>query len=249
LLSVPSGETLDSLAVWLPDEKTLFTGNWAGAIHGALPNFYTARGDRDRSIPGWLNDCDTLLALEPELLVTGHEQAIAGAHRIRTDWQKVRRTIQFIHDQTVDGMTSGKTLPDIQAALTLPADLIPRDGRSPPHWIARSVWEEYTGWFRQERTSELYPTAPSAVWPEVVAMAGGAAALAERAHAHLKAGNADLALHLVEMAVVAEPRNREVREAELAVYDHLIDLTEGRIFDLLGWLEGRVMAAQSVLNS
>lgn len=248
LLSVPSGETLDSLAVWLPDEKALFTGNWAGAIHGALPNFYTARGDRDRSIPGWLNDCDMLLALEPELLVTGHEQAIAGAERIRTDWKKVRRTIQLIHDHTVDGMTSGKTLPEIQGALALPADLTPRDGRSPPHWIARSVWEEYTGWFRQERTSELYPTPPSAVWPDVVAMAGGAAALVRRALEHLEAGEVEHALHLVEMAVVAEPENREVREAELAVYDHLMDLTEGRIFDLLGWLEGRVMAAQAVLN-
>ena len=248
LLSAPSGETLDSLAVWLPDEKTLFTGNWAGAIHGALPNFYTARGDRDRSIPGWLNDCDTLLALEPELLVTGHEQPIAGADRIWTDWRKVRRTIQIIHDQTVDGMTSGKTLPEIQAAIALPSDLIPRDGRSPPHWIARSVWEEYAGWFRQERTSELYPTPPSAAWPEVVAMAGGAAVLVQRAREHLDAGKAELALHLIEMAVVAEPQNREVREAELAVYHVLMDRTEGRIFDLLGWLEGRVMAANAVLS-
>jgi len=248
LLSVPSGETLDSLAVWLPDERTLFTGNWAGAIHGAPPNFYTARGDRDRSIPGWLNDCDTLLALEPELLITGHEQAIVGADRIATDWQKIRQTIQLIHDQTVDGMTSGKTLPEIQATITLPAELTPRDGRSPPHWIARSVWEEYAGWFRQERTSELYPTPPSAVWPEVVAMAGGAAALARRALAHLEAGKAEHALHLIEMAVVAEPENRAVRQAELAVYDRLMGLTEGRIFDLLGWLEGRVMAAKAVLN-
>jgi alkyl sulfatase BDS1-like metallo-beta-lactamase superfamily hydrolase len=248
LFSVSSGETVDSLAVWLPDEATLFTGNWAGAIHGALPNFYTARGDRDRSIPGWLQHCDMLLALEPALLITGHEQPIVGTDQISNLWHKVRQTVQLIHDHTVAGMTSVKTLPEIQATLAIPAELTPRDGRCMPHWIARSVWEEYTGWFRQERTSELYPTPPSAVWPEVVAMAGGASAFAQRAHEHLKAGNAEQALHLIEMAVVAEPNNREVREAELAVYDRLMDLTEGRVFDLLGWLEGRVMAARAVLD-
>ncbi|WP_323809709.1 alkyl sulfatase dimerization domain-containing protein [Sphingobium baderi] len=245
LISLPSGETLDALALWLPDERTLFTGNWAGAIHGALPNFYTARGDRDRSIPRWLQDCDRLLALEPDLLITGHEQPIAGANRIRHDLGKVRDAVQFIHDETVKGMVKGDSLPDILAALVLPENLAPRDGRCPPHWIARSVWEEYAGWFRQERTSELYPTPASAIWPELVEMAGGAAALATRAQAHLAGGADEKALHFIEMAVAVEPNNKMAREAELAIHDALADRTEGRIFDLLGWLEGRMIAARA----
>ena len=248
LISMPSGETLDALAVWLPDERTAFTGNWAGAIYGALPNFYTARGDRDRSIPRWLEDCDRLLALEPEVLITGHEQPIVGAAHIRATLGKVRDAVRYIHDETVKGMTSGATLPEIQAALKLPPQLEPRDGRCPPHWIARSVWEEYTGWFRQERTSELYPTPPSAVWPEVVDMAGGAAAVADRAAQHLAAGEAEKALHLIEMALAAAPLDRKVRETELAILEVLADGTEGRIFDLLGWLEGRIMTAQQALG-
>ena len=248
IISMPSGETLDALAVWLPDERIVFTGNWAGAIHGALPNFYTARGDRDRSIPRWLQDCDRLLALEPDLLVTGHEQPIAGAGRIRADLGNVRDAVRFIHDETVRGMAAGTPLPDIMAALTLPDDLTPRDGRCPPHWIARSVWEEYAGWFRQERTSELYPTPASAIWPELVEMAGGAVEVAARARAHLDIGAAEKALHLIEMAVVAEPDNRQVRETELAIYEVLADRTEGRIFDLLGWLEGRMIAARAAIG-
>jgi len=249
LISVPSGETLDSLAVWLPDEKTMFTGNWAGAIHGALPNFYTARGDRDRSIPGWLLDCDRLLAVQPDLLITGHEQPIVGKDRIASDLGKVREAVQFIHDHVVRGMTTGQALPDIMATLRLPTRLSPRDGRCPPHWIARSVWEEYAGWFRQERTSELYPTPPSAVWPEVVAMAGGSLALAERARAHLDANDPERALHLIEMAVEADPADHTVRQTALAIYDALADQTEGKIFDLLGWLEGQMIATQEALKS
>jgi len=248
LISLPSGETLDGLGVWMPDEKTLFTGNWAGAIYGALPNFYTARGDRDRSIPRWLSDCDRLLALEPELLITGHERPIEGAAHIRETLGKVRNAVQYIHDETVRGMVSGITLPEIQAKLALPDHLTPRDGRCKPHWIARSVWEEYSGWFRQERTSELYPTPPSAIWPELASMAGGAAALVDKARSYLKAGDAEKALHFVEIAFAAEPDNRGVREAELEVLNALADETEGRVFDLLGWLEGRITNAQSALN-
>lgn len=248
LISVPSGETLDALAVWLPEEKTVFTGNWAGAIHGALPNFYTARGDRDRSIPGWLQECDLLLALEPELLITGHEQPIAGKARIAGDLGKVREAVQFIHNHVVQAMNAGAPLAEIMVTLSLPERLIPRDGRCPPQWIARSVWEEYAGWFRQEHTSELYPTPCSAVWPEVVAMAGGATALAERARAHLVAGDPERALHLIEMAVEAEPGNRIVRETESAIYNALVESTEGKIFDLLGWLEGRMIATRAALD-
>jgi len=248
LITMSSGETLDALAVWLPEEKTVFTGNWAGAIHGALPNFYTARGDRDRSIPGWLADCDKLLALQPEVLITGHEQPIVGRARIAADLGKVRAAVQFIHDHTVRGMNEGLSLPTILQTLELPEELTPRDGRCPPHWIARSVWEEYAGWFRHEQTSELYPTPQSAVWPELVEMAGGPARLAERARAHLPA-EPQKALHLIEMAVAVAPKDRAVREAELAVYDALADETEGRIFDLLGWLEGRIMAAKAALSN
>ena len=247
LASMHSGETLDSLAVWLPEEQTVFTGNWAGAIHGALPNFYTARGDRQRSVPAWLDHCEALLARRPELLITGHEDPIRGTDRIQADLGKVRDAVRHIHDGTVKGMVAGLTLPQIQADLRLPESLTPRAGRSPHHWIARAVFEEYAGWFHHDHTSELYPTPASAVWGEVVAAMGGAEAVATRAQAHLAAGETEKALHLIEMAVHAEPACQPARKVELTIYEALADQTEGKIFDLLGWLEGRILAARAAL--
>lgn len=246
LFSMPSGETLDALIVWMPEEKIAFTGNWAGAIHGALPNFYTARGDRDRSVPGWLTDCDKLLALEPELLITGHEEPIQGWRRIETDLRKMQSTVRFIHDHTVEGMTNGIDLPTIMQTLKLPASLEPRDGRCPPHWIARSVWEEYAGWFHHERTSELYPTPQSVIWADIAQMAGGAESLAAQARSRID-DDPEKALHFIEMAVVAEPTNPRVRAVEIAVYEALIDNTQGKPFDLVGWLEGRLINAEAAL--
>ena len=34
---------------------------------------------------------------------------------------------------------------------------------------------------------------------------------------------------------------------QIAVFEALADQTEGKIFDLLGWLEGRIMAAKGAL--
>jgi len=247
LQSMPSGETLDALALWLPDEKTVFTGNWAGAIHGALPNFYTARGDRQRSVPGWLTECRALLAQEPELLVTGHEQPIVGRERIHADLMTVHDAVRHIHDKTVEAMNAGVDVTSIQASTTLPDGITIREGRCPPHWIARAVYEEYAGWFHQDRTSELYTTPQSAIWPELVEAMGGPNKVAERTLDLLSKGEPEKALHFIEMAAAGKPPIRKVLEAQIAVFEALADQTEGKIFDLLGWLEGRIMSAKGAL--
>jgi len=106
------------------------------------------------------------------------------------------------------------------------------------------VYEEYAGWFHQDRTSELYTTPQSAIWPELVEAMGGPEKVAERALDLLSKGEAEKALHFVEMAAICEPANRKVLETQIAVFEALADQTEGKIFDLLGWLEGRIMSAK-----
>jgi hypothetical protein len=51
------------------------------------------------------------------------------------------------------------------------------------------------------------------------------------------------------MALTAEPGNRPALEAELAAYEALARANEGRHFDELGWLEGRMMATKAALGS
>ena len=41
LLSTPGGEALDSLVVWMPDERVVFTGNLFGPVFLAVPNLVT----------------------------------------------------------------------------------------------------------------------------------------------------------------------------------------------------------------
>src|SRR5262245_40594337 len=48
LYAAPGGETIDSVLVWLPEHRILFSGNALGPLFPHMPNLYTIRGDRLR---------------------------------------------------------------------------------------------------------------------------------------------------------------------------------------------------------
>ena len=248
LYATPGGETLDSLIVWLPGERTVFTGNLMGAIHGALPHLSTPRGDRQRSARQAIHDIDLVLGLEPELLIAGHGGPIHGAATIRTDLEKVRDAVAHIHDETVRGMSEGRSLAELMQAVALPPELEPAPGRGPVHWYVRGVWEEYSGWFRHESTTELYPVPQSSVWGELAELAGGPDPLAARAAAHVASGEPLHALHLCEVALSADPSHRPTREAQIGALEQLMVANDGRAYDELAWLEGELAQARATLK-
>jgi len=247
LLSAPSGETLDSLLVWLPQEKTLFTGNFMGALYGALPNFYTLRGDRARSVPGFLRDIERVIGLGAELLITGHDAPIVGRDRITADLTKLRDAVRHIHDETVKGMNAKRDLTSLMREIQLPANLKMAPGRGVVAWYVRAVWEEYTGWFAQENTAELYAVPARNIWSEISELAG-ADALVERAGKHVAAGRPVEALHFIDIALAGQPSNKAARQVQIDALNALLERTQGNVFDEIGWLETEIARAQAALK-
>jgi alkyl sulfatase BDS1-like metallo-beta-lactamase superfamily hydrolase len=248
LYSTPGGETMDSLIVWLPQSRTVFIGNLMGALYGALPHLYTPRGDRQRSARLLIRDIECVLALEPALLITGHDEPIRGVARIRDDLGRILESVRWIHDRTIEGMNAGKDLFTLMDEIKLPPELAPRPGRGPLWWYVRAVWEEHAGWFRHESTTELYPVPPRAVWGELAALAGGPDVLAEHAAAHVAAGRPLQALHLVDIALSVDPGHRATREAQIRALRELVERTGGETYDELAWLEGELVLATAALD-
>jgi hypothetical protein len=147
LYAAPGGETLDSLIVWLPEERTAFTGQFMGALYKALPHLYTPRGDRQRSARFHLRGLDLLLELGPELLVTGSPGPFHGAERIRSDLETVRAAVQFIHDETIAGMNAGKSLWTLMQEIKLPPALDVGESYGKLTWSIRGIYEGYVGWY------------------------------------------------------------------------------------------------------
>jgi glyoxylase-like metal-dependent hydrolase (beta-lactamase superfamily II) len=204
LIATPGGETFDSMVVWLPDCRTLFSGNLFGPLFGHVPNLVTIRGDRYRDALTYIRSLDVVRELAPERLITGHFDPIDGADRIAEETAVLQEVMQSVHDQTVDGMNAGADVWTLMRDVRVPEHLDVGEGYGQTKWTVRAIWENYAGWFHHRSTTELYGTAPLAVAPDLVA-AAGADALVAAARSHLVAGRPVEALQLTDVVLAAVP--------------------------------------------
>jgi len=213
LISVPGGETTDSLVIWLPEERICLCGNTFGPLFGHIPNLVTMRGDRYRDALTTIASVERVRDLQAEVLVTGHFEPVKGAERIHAELTRLRDAIQYVHDQTVVGMNAGKGVRTLMREIALPAECEVGQGYGKVAWDVRAIWENYSGWFHHESTTELYPVGFDSVAADVVELAG-ADALVDRARAHLIADRALQAIHLAQLVPADHPGVRDVlREA------------------------------------
>ena len=218
LISVPGGETNDSLVVWLLEERICLCGNVFGPIFGHIPNLVTMRGDRYRDALIAIASVERVRDLQPELLVTGHFEPIAGADRINAELTRLRDAIQHIHDQTVAGMNVGKDVRTLMREIALPPECEVGQGYGKVAWDVRAIWENYSGWFHHQSTTELYPVGFDAVAADVVELAG-ADALVRRARTHLAEGRPVHAIHLAELL---PPDHQGAREVLRDAHENLL---------------------------
>jgi glyoxylase-like metal-dependent hydrolase (beta-lactamase superfamily II) len=241
VLSTPGGETRDAMVVWLPDDKVVIVGNIFGPIFGHQPNLNTVRGDKPRWALQYIESARRVRELGAELVLTGHE-AIEGADKIRTTITRLIDSTQWLHDKTVEGMNAGKDLHTLMREVTPPPELVIGEGHGKASWNVRATWAEYSGWFDYDYTTQLYDVPRSSVSGDLVALAGGAGRLAERARARLAAGEPVEAMHLIEIAREAEPANAEAKAVARDVLTTLLDRAGGINLSEVMWLRSELAA-------
>ncbi len=248
LYSTPGGETTDSLVVWLPEDRTAFIGNLMGPLFGHVPNLYTVRGDKYRSAISYIRSLGRLLSLNPEVLITGHGEPIRGSEEIARRLTQVRDATEYIRDRTIEGMNAGVDLWTLMGQVSLPPELDIPQGHGKVPWLVRAIWEEHTGWFRFESTTELYNVPPSVIWSELTELAGGSAALTRRAQAHLDAGRPLHALHYTDMVLAQDPKAPAALQVKLGALEHLLAASGRENFSEVRWLEAEIRDTQAVLG-
>ena len=119
------GETPDHLTVWIPAYKAAFIGdNYSGIgipEPNSFPNLYAIRGTKPRWALDWANSLDKVLALKPDIVLNGHGEPIVGNQEITRLLGRYRDAIQYVHDEVVRGMNSGKDVYTLMQEIKLPA--------------------------------------------------------------------------------------------------------------------------------
>ncbi len=238
LLSTPGGETTDSMVVWLPQHRICFCGNLFSALFGHFPNLVTIRGDRYRDALRFIESLDRVLALEPDLLLVGHHDPVQGRDLIHGELLRLRRAVAYVHDETVRGMNAGKDVWTLMREIALPAELEVGQGYGKISWSVRAIWENYAGWFHHHSTTELYPLPAHDIYPDLVDLAGGADAVAQRARDKLDSGAPVAAIHLAEVALAAAPRHSGALAVSLLAHQQLE--TASANFWLTAWLRWQI---------
>jgi glyoxylase-like metal-dependent hydrolase (beta-lactamase superfamily II) len=241
VIKVPGGESLDSVIVWLPDEKTVFTGNLFGPVWKSLPNLTTTRGDKPRLVRPYLRSVEMVRDLDPELVVTGHGEPIRGAAAIREDLDRMHGAVSYIERETLVGMNAGKDVHTLMREIVLPDALKVGEFHGNTRWTVRAIWEENAGWIKyEEGTTGLYGVPRSAVDHDLAELAGGAAPLAVRARRYVEQGKPLEALHLLDVALAFEPTSKQALGVKKTALEHLQTAGGGTNLSETMWLKAEI---------
>jgi alkyl sulfatase BDS1-like metallo-beta-lactamase superfamily hydrolase len=224
LIATPGGETFDSMVVWLPDSRTLFTGNMFGPLFGHVPNLVTIRGDRYRDALTYIDSLDVVTELAPDRIITGHFDPVDGADRIAEEVAALQEAMQWVHDRTVDGMNDGTDVHTLMREVRVPGHMDVGEGYGQTKWNVRAIWENYAGWFHHRSTTELYGLPPLAIAPDLVT-AAGADALVAAAQAHADDGRPVEALQLTDVVLAVEPGHAGARTVAAFATGSLLEAT------------------------
>ncbi|HUZ44494.1 MAG TPA: alkyl sulfatase dimerization domain-containing protein [Acidimicrobiales bacterium] len=214
------GETDDHTWTWIPEQRTLCSGDlfiWA-TPNGGNPQKV------QRYAREWAVALREMAGLGAELLLPGHGVPISGRDRVKLALNETAELLESLHDQTVAMMNSGARLDEIIHSVRAPAHLLERPYLRPvydePEFIVRNIWRLYGGWY-DGNPAHLKP-APEADLARVLAeLAGGATKLADRASLLAASGeDADLRLagHLAELAALAAPEDAGIHAVRAAVF-------------------------------
>jgi alkyl sulfatase BDS1-like metallo-beta-lactamase superfamily hydrolase len=213
------GETDDHTWAWVRADRAICVGD---LFIWQFPNAGNPQKVQ-RFAWDWAVALREMASLNPELLLPAHGPAIGGADHVTQVLTNTASALESLHEQTLALMNSGARLDDVIHQVRLPAHLaeLPylRPTYDEPEFVVRNLWRLYGGWY-DGNPAHLKPAGDVELAQEMAALAGGAHVLAARAEALASDGDLRLACHLAEMAVMADPDNKDLHLVRAAVYDN-----------------------------
>lgn len=210
-----NGETNDELFVWLPKDKTLFTGD---NYYKAFPNLYAIRGSQYRDVKSWGESIQRMSELPVEHLVPGHTRPTSGKDKIHKDLTNYAEAILSVYQQTIDGMNEGLDVEELCAKVELPAHLKDAEnlqefyGSVP--WGVRSIFFHLVGWFDGNPT-QLYPLRPKSEAEQIVRLAGGKEKIENQFHKAMEEGDYQWGMQLSDYLLALDDNDTNAKQMKI----------------------------------
>jgi alkyl sulfatase BDS1-like metallo-beta-lactamase superfamily hydrolase len=217
------GETNDAISVWLPDRRVLMPGD---NFYRAFPNLYAIRGVRLRPVDQWVASLGTMIGLNAQHLVPSHTRPIAGAATVSAALTAYRDGIKSVLDQTLAGMRKGERPDELVEHVRLPAPLADnpylQEFYGTVAWSVRAIYTDYLGWF-DGNAAHLFPLPERERATNIVALAGGAGRVVDRAKEALGRAEFQWAAELADYVLATDAANVDAKRVKAQALTELAE--------------------------
>lgn len=211
VLWAPS-ETNDAVAVWLPADKLLYGGP---AVISSCINIGTPlRTQRDDV--RWVNTLEKLAALQPEIVIPSFGTIVKGRDEIQFMLSNMAEGLRYLRREVVKRINMRMTDVEIIHDMDYPAEYFEQPWSAPvygcPDMIVRDIYRSENGWWDRNPTN-LHPAHPHDAAKAVLDAISDRKAVLDKARKLMEEGQAQLALHVIDILALAPVNDEEVKEA------------------------------------
>ncbi len=196
------GETDDSIWLWVPEKKTICTGDLMVSSFPNIGNpFKVQRYPKD-----WAIAMEKMIEKNAEYLVPGHGRLIEGKEKGRDVLSIPGEVMHFVHDEVVKRLNEGKWFEEIYHEML---EAYPEKFKK--HKILRGIYgcyrfaihatyRLYHGWYDSGNPTDLFPAKTDDVAREFLKISSEEKYL-EHAKKLYSEGKKQLALHVLDIIV------------------------------------------------
>jgi alkyl sulfatase BDS1-like metallo-beta-lactamase superfamily hydrolase len=197
------GETDDSLWMWLPEKKVLFSGELV-----SNPTFPNAGNPNkvQRYPKQWAIAMDKMIEKNADYLLPGHGQLVEGKDDVREIISIRAEVMHFIHDEVVKRMNEGKYFEQIYHELL---EIRPEkfknhrflsDSYGDYRFVIHCAYRLYHGWYNTGNPTDLFPAKSVDIANEFITLIDESE-FVNRANKLFDEGKIQLALHLLDVVI------------------------------------------------
>jgi len=198
------GETDDSIWLWFPEKKVLFTGD---LFVSAFPNVGSPFRVQ-RYAKQWALGNEKMIEKNAHYLLPGHGRLIEGKEKIKELLSITAESMNFVHDEVVKRLNEGKWFEEIYFEML---EIFPERFKNHRYlrplygdyrFAIHDVYRLYHGWYDTGNPTDLFPSKSDEIAKEFLKVADGAKFL-EHAKLLFEEGEFQLSLHIIDVIVKA----------------------------------------------
>ena len=196
------GETDDSIWLWVPERKSICTGD---LMISSFPNvgnpFKVQRYPND-----WALAMEKMMEKKAEFLVPGHGRLIEGTDKVQKALSITAEAMHFVHDEVVKRLNEGKWFEQIYHEMVeiyptkFKNSVFLREIYGCYRFAVHAVYRLYHGWYNSGNATDLFPAKSDDIAKEFLKINTRVSYL-EHAKNLIESGKSQLALHILDVII------------------------------------------------